>query len=876
MTLSLTASFSAFGIEEQPALISPQFVGTPGIDDIPFCIDEDVITDAEHTVRLRYLETEDNVAAFSNPDGSATMYYFSNPIKYTDIYGNTVDIDNTVETFGELTDEYKFKTKSAPATTYLPATIGMGEDVKVEHNGFSVQIIPMSDRFAAGTTVASELKTGKDSAVLYSNVFGTGRSLKYTTLYNGVKEDIILNSYVANANSFNFIVKTNGLELAEIDGRYVIRDTLGIPMFELSPIFVYDSAEVPNSTGGTYTIEVIKPNDIYALTLTVDETWLSSATYPVTIDPTCIYDTNSTFEDAFQYPGNTLSTGGSNVLVIGNRNGTINRSFVKFPQLLNHPVYNSLARDDRLVNIDLHFKTYSYGCSSDITLYAYTLSSPWSEYNHPATYPYNDYDGYVATNIFNRETWTTLDIKPILDAWIDPTSDSAISCNYGIILKTTEENASNADKLKYVLFHSAQATNAEDRPYLTMDYSKYSTPNNAVYELRENRFYWLSPFDTTTSTLQLGNSNSICNKDYTSLSQRILFTHTTDGKYLISTEAAPTSYLTLNTSLSDVSTENPTSITNRHLWYIVCDKGDSLYIMSVEDPSVSLSYRLTGTTYSLEIGHDYVSEWFFEKCPTFYGQQMSIIEGYEYWDGSELDKVKFIYSGDYSGKSLLLENSNEDALFAGCTSVAYSMILDNLGVKANVRDFRYDRGNDTSPKWRPVDPFYMALANTGHLLTSVNTVDPRLNKTYSSSNSPVAVQLPYIDENGISHPDTRFSKIIERDTYYDKEKRNATTTDMIYALINELENHPEGIYVFFHRSNDTTHAIVFTKYIGGETLDSTPENDFIVYDPAARSHNNTESGSGVLFSNCKTYKTSGTYMLTFEDMEYFVSIKITD
>ncbi|MBP3387278.1 MAG: hypothetical protein J6L23_01970, partial [Clostridia bacterium] len=290
MILSILPSFTVLAVDQQPEEDISAYVGVPALENVPFCVDEAVVSDAGHTVRLKYLEDSDNIAVFSNPDGTATKYIFSNPIKYIDDNGDYVDIDNTVETFGELTDDYKFRTKSAPATTYLPATIGMGEDVKVEHNGFSVQIIPMSDRFAAGTTVASELKTGKDSAVLYSNVFGTGRSLKYTTLYNGVKEDIILNSYIANSNSFNFILKTNGLELAEINGGYYFVDEEDAVIYELSPIFVYDSAEVPNTTGGTYAIEEIKPNDIYALTLTVDETWLSGATYPVTIDPTITYD----------------------------------------------------------------------------------------------------------------------------------------------------------------------------------------------------------------------------------------------------------------------------------------------------------------------------------------------------------------------------------------------------------------------------------------------------------------------------------------------------------------------------------------------------------------------------------------------------------
>jgi len=463
MILSILPSFTVLAVDQQPEEDISAFVGVPALENVPFCVDEAVVSDAGHTVRLKYLEDSDNIAVFSNPDGTATKYIFSNPIKYIDDNGDYVDIDNTVETFGELTDEYKFKTKSAPATTYLPATIGMGENVKVEHNGFSVQIIPMSDRFAAGTTVASELKTGKDSAVLYSNVFGAGRSLKYTTLYNGVKEDIILNSYIANSNSFNFILKTNGLELAEINGGYFFVDEEDAVIYELSPIFVYDSAEVPNTTGGTYAIEEIKPNDIYALTLTVDDTWLSSATYPVTIDPTITYDDSDGLEDAFQINGNMLSTGGSNVLYIGSSGNNAARSFIRFPELLND------ITPDIVTSVTLKIKNYSSYQAGGFSFEVYPINRQigWVEYDHPASLPFNYYGQPCVNASGYGSSWSNIDITQIYEKWNESTTDYYSKEN-GLLLKMagSMEQANPG----YVLFHSSEATNAADKPYLEITY----------------------------------------------------------------------------------------------------------------------------------------------------------------------------------------------------------------------------------------------------------------------------------------------------------------------------------------------------------------------------------------------------------------------
>lgn len=838
MVLSLTASFSAFGIGEQPALISPQFVGTPGIDDIPFCIDEDVITDAEHTVRLRYLETEDNVAAFSNPDGSATMYYFSNPIKYTDIYGNTVDIDNTVETFGKLTDEYKFKTKSAPATTYLPATIGMGEDVKVEHNGFSVQIIPMSDRFAAGTTVASELKTGKDSAVLYSNVFGTGRSLKYTTLYNGVKEDIILNSYVANANSFNFIVKTNGLELAEIDGRYVIRDTLGIPMFELSPIFVYDSAEVPNSTGGTYTIEEIKPNDIYALTLTVDETWLSSATYPVTIDPTVTYNTDSGLEDAFQHPTNSLSTGSSNTLIIGNREGSVYRSFIKFPGL------TEAIGDNIVTDANLYMKCYQYSIPRAFTLEMYGITSSWIENNYGPTLPYNvsTVSGIpTGTGSGYNGMTSTLNILPFVNAWLhaDETASNVSTDNNGILFKMTD--ADEEINYYYAFYHSTEATNADDRPYVTISMSSFELPSTQQEGIRDNRFYWVSRGTSflTQSVASLGRYPTPSARDYTNTAQRLLFTYVGSGKYRISTESSPTNYLTLNGNSLLFQAQ---STSGNQLWYVGNTNGSSYYIINAADTTKSLTTNGTSVTCSTSS----VTNWTFEKCPTFYSQDIGTINGHQYWDTTNLNNLYFT---SYSTTKMFLANdSSSDIMRSGCVMSSFAMVLDNLNIKTSEPhiDFRVSM---TNSNYLIPDPFTCTMANTAWKQI---TYDGTKYVASGYSSNPVLTIWGTISSNFSFSYKTDDFNITDNERYkiYFDQNNATTVKQKALMLAQVLEDNPAGVML---RVGNNNHTIVITKYKGYTTE---PTNDkgwddlFIVYDPAAST---LSAGSGCIWSACQTY-----------------------
>lgn len=847
MVLSLTASFSAFGIEEQPALISPQFVGTPGIDDIPFCIDEDVITDAEHTVRLRYLETEDNVAAFSNPDGSATMYYFSNPIKYTDIYGNTVDIDNTVETFGELTDEYKFKTKSAPATTYLPATIGMGEDVKVEHNGFSVQIIPMSDRFAAGTTVASELKTGKDSAVLYSNVFGTGRSLKYTTLYNGVKEDIILNSYVANANSFNFIVKTNGLELAEIDGRYVFRDTLGIPMFEFSPIFVYDSAEVPNSTGGTYTVEELKPNDIYALTLTVDETWLSGATYPVTIDPTVTYNTDSGIEDAYSRATTYDLTGYETQLIIGEiSNSTpLSRTYLRFPNLVNTLEMDSDIIESAKLHLTISSNTME---TSPSTLSIHHITSGWVEYHWSGSYPYSSYDQSTAASKDYSISGTgskELNITPFVRRFVD---NEYVDAN-GLLIKLKNESLSNTTN-ESIVFYSSEATDTSKRPYIIVTLSSFSMPNGKQQGIRDDRFYWVSSDDQfltkSDSRPDIIYSGQV--RDYTLLKQRFLFTFDEEkGKYRISTENAPTTYLTVSGSYLVGSS---LSSSNNQLWHIGCTNNGYYFIISAGDTSKSLA--LNNSSACLTTGT--ITSWTFEKCPTFYGQRVNVMNGFEYWDSTNLDNLFFpSYSNtrkfftytpnDATNINESPSANDNDIMTEGCVMCSIAMVLDNLGAKSSVS--KYDIRNGSTGFMIP-DPFTCTLANSLYFSNSPSTIIyDNIQARYECSFSTLPVKFDASVFTGFNCSFTTVSI-------------SGSNVQKAIALKNALSDHSEGILVRVGYNADNLrgrHTIVITKYIGPDNIpasidDTTLHSYFIVYDPASRTQ---AQGSGCQWNLCKTY-----------------------
>jgi RHS repeat-associated protein len=113
-------------------------------------------------------------------------------------------------------------------------------------------------------------------------------SLDYVVQAERIKESITLDSYIPNF-SITFDIYTDGLTAKTLDGGIVAFCDGDKEICYLMPSFAFDSAD---NEGIVHSI--LEPiNGGYSLTLSLDDAWLSSAIYPVVIDPQFQYDWNA-------------------------------------------------------------------------------------------------------------------------------------------------------------------------------------------------------------------------------------------------------------------------------------------------------------------------------------------------------------------------------------------------------------------------------------------------------------------------------------------------------------------------------------------------------------------------------------------------------
>lgn len=101
-----------------------------------------------HTARA-FEEEELNTIVYNNSDGSQTVYFFDENIKYTDDNGNIVEKDITLEAVGG-----GYKTKNNDISTLLPTRLADG--ITVTYNDSAVRLAPITNNSGVSTFALGE------------------------------------------------------------------------------------------------------------------------------------------------------------------------------------------------------------------------------------------------------------------------------------------------------------------------------------------------------------------------------------------------------------------------------------------------------------------------------------------------------------------------------------------------------------------------------------------------------------------------------------------------------------------------------------------------------------------------------------------------
>lgn len=417
-------------------------------------VQPEVFASAKHVARITSEETL-NSYVFLNEDGTRTAYFMDEAVKYVDEKGLVQEKDLTlVPAVGGYTTEKNDISLSIPTN---PAS-----GVTLLWNNTAVRIIPQGG--TVGETVV------EDNTVRYVDYYGNGMDLVYTPTLSGLKEDIVLQNY-AGKNTFTFMLNTGGLNLYSASGRYYLAASkTATDRIDLGDVVTFDARG--RFSVGTMSAQTVTAGQIYRLTLTVDEDFLTdpNTVYPVSIDPTLTVSDNThgagAIEDVSIYQGRPTINANWTYLHSGyyDSNYTVARTLIRLTGLINSSVYQGLTAN-QISSVQFHIWEASGTATTSVYLRANTGSATWTEsgatWNNAGVVLGTTYD---TQNLISNSK-ATFNITQLVKDWKSGTQNA----QKGFVLQSSNETS--LDKA----FYSSEHGTTTKRPYVELNYS--STEN---------------------------------------------------------------------------------------------------------------------------------------------------------------------------------------------------------------------------------------------------------------------------------------------------------------------------------------------------------------------------------------------------------------
>ena len=461
------------------------------------------------------------------------MYFFEEPVKFVDENGTVKDKKNLLSseiTREEYKSDYGYVNNENDIQTYFPKTLSEHSGIILDAFNYKIELSPIRtniqmsapaellsddiplDRYtAASKKQILNINNMLQDTVEYANAFGTHTNLRYTTAFNGFKEDLVLTEK-PNTNRFSFKIKTNGLRLISEDEHYYLCDPLtGEKNIKIGDLVIYDSKAIPMEeqdntdpsffpekppleelTGEErdalyfpdkrneteyhhhYEMQTITNNQEYILTIVADEAYLNdvNTVYPVIVDPSFTIS-NAGMEDATIYSNMSSNQGYAPNMFAGNHSGRfggsqgVARSLVKFPGLFSNSTFQSIHAS----NISsVKYRVRDTMCEGDaVWIDCHRMTTNWSEssvtYNSTIWNAFNKdllSDNLVSYNNGSANGfWYTFNITEAVRDWKNGLYGGTGN-HYGIMLKAYQE--SNSAKT------FATSDSAEYSPSIVIEY----------------------------------------------------------------------------------------------------------------------------------------------------------------------------------------------------------------------------------------------------------------------------------------------------------------------------------------------------------------------------------------------------------------------
>ena len=112
--------------------------------DIPEVVSAAEIEERGHVNRLWEQEEDLNTVIFQNRDGTKTMYYFAEPVKYVDATGQVRDKSNGIREVAQAryVAEYRYTNTANDVKSYFPGTLNSEKGILLEYGDIRIEVMP--------------------------------------------------------------------------------------------------------------------------------------------------------------------------------------------------------------------------------------------------------------------------------------------------------------------------------------------------------------------------------------------------------------------------------------------------------------------------------------------------------------------------------------------------------------------------------------------------------------------------------------------------------------------------------------------------------------------------------------------------------------
>lgn len=390
-----------------------------------------------------------------------------------------------------------------------------------------VAITDGPDRVAFSLDGGRGAPRGKGATATYGDAL-PGVDVRYEVQASAVKESLVLDSPAAGSK-FAFHVETSdGLRARENDagGIDFVRD--GKVRMSFAPPFMQDSRGVRSEK---VAFDLRDSGSGYDVVLRADAAWLRDGdrTYPVTIDPTTLIDTN---DDCYMISGTNANTGYCGVtdplMYVGtDSSGNVRRGFMRVDTSAVPKTAEVLEGELRLYvqsgtqrNVDLHRVTRD--STSARTWNKYDGTNSWTTAGGDiSASPDGSNSTFGSSTGVNR-----INARKLVQGWVDGSID-----NYGLVVKDsgstsgllniTGDAASNDPEMEIVWAHRTgerdhwtfATQQLSDRMTLKTNVANgnlilkendIQIPGIAGHDLSYSRSFNNMEFDSSSSTDDLG------------------------------------------------------------------------------------------------------------------------------------------------------------------------------------------------------------------------------------------------------------------------------------------------------------------------------------------------------------------------------------